>query len=144
MTKILIIDDDEAISSIYQATFQKAAFEVVTAYDGQSGVEKAKAEHPDLILLDQVMPDIKGTDVLKILRGDPSTQSIPIALLSNFGQAEIVKDAISQGAIDYILKYQIEPEDLVGKVKRILQEVKTTSGSSGAPNSGTNTGTGAP
>lgn len=137
MTKILIIDDDEAISSIYQTTFQKAGFEVVAAYDGQSGVEKAKAEHPNLILLDQVMPDIKGTDVLKILRSDPGTQSIPVALLSNFGQAEIVKDAISQGAIDYILKYQIEPQDLVGKVKRILQEVQASAGS--PSNAGTST-----
>lgn len=126
MTKILIIDDDEAISSIYQATFEKAGLQVVTAYDGQSGIEKAKSEKPDLILLDQVMPDIKGTDVLKILRGDPQTQNIPVALLSNFGQAEIVKEAISQGAIDYILKYQIEPQDLVGKVKRILQEARTS------------------
>ncbi len=126
MIKLLIIDDDEALRAIYETAFRKDGFEVVIASDGTTGIQKAKSEKPDLILLDQVMPDMQGTAVLKSLKSDPETKNIPVALLSNFGQNEIVQESLSQGAIDYILKYQIDPLDLVNKVKNILKEAQST------------------
>src|SRR3989344_1470594 len=121
MAKILIIDDDQAITTVFETTLKKEGFNVITAPDGQSGIEKAKAEKPDLILLDQILPDIKGNEVLKTLKADPATQNIIIALLSNFGQNELVQEAINSGAADYILKYQVEPSDLIIKVKDLLK-----------------------
>lgn len=122
MAKILLIDDDEALTTVFATALKEAGFEIVTATNGEDGLNKAKTEKPDLILLDQVLPDINGNDVLKSLKENPETQSIPVAMLSNFGQNELVQTALNQGALDYILKYQIEPEDLISKVKTILKE----------------------
>ncbi|MCL5439215.1 MAG: response regulator [Patescibacteria group bacterium] len=122
--KILIVDDDDAILTIFSTALKKNNFEVITAKDGASGLEMAKNQKPDLILLDQILPDVKGNDLLPKLKQDQATQSIPVAMLSNFGQKEIVEEAMKQGAEDYILKYQIEPEDLVKKINDILKVKK--------------------
>ncbi len=124
MAKILLIDDDEALTTVFATALKEAGFEMVTATNGEDGLNKAKTEKPDLILLDQVLPDINGNDVLKSLKENPETQVIPVAILSNFGQNELVQTALNQGALDYILKYQIEPEDLINKVKGMLKETQ--------------------
>lgn len=120
--KILIIDDDDALATIFSGALSQSGFETITASSAKAGLDKAKIEKPDFILLDQVLPDITGNDTLRILKQDPQTKSIPVAMLSNFGQSELVQDAISQGAMDYILKYQVEPKDLVTKVTELLKE----------------------
>ncbi len=125
--KILLIDDDQALAILFGTTFRTEGFEVITAYDGKSGIEKAKQEKPDFILLDQILPDIKGNDVLKTVKSDPDTKAIPIALLSNFGQNELIQEAMSLGAVDYILKYQVEPKDLVIKVRQLSTEAAQSS-----------------
>lgn len=126
MAKILLIDDDKDLSTVFETALKKAGFEVVTAATGEEGLTKVKTENPNLILLDQILPDLKGNEVLKKLKEDPQTQNIPVALLSNFGQNELIQEAIGQGAADYILKYQIEPEDLVKKVNALLKGPETT------------------
>ncbi len=122
MAKILIVDDDQALLTVFATALQKADFEIITASTGNEGFEKAKSEQPNLVLLDQVLPDINGNDVLKKLKEDPQTKDLLVAMLSNFGQNELVNQAIQTGALDYILKYQIEPEDLVNKVNGFLKE----------------------
>jgi len=119
--KILIIDDDENLSAIFEAALQKNGLETIYALNGQSGIDKTKSEKPDLVLLDQVLPDISGNEVLKTLKMDLATQNIPVLMLSNFSQEELVKEAINNGAADYIFKYQVEPQDLVNKVKQALK-----------------------
>jgi len=119
--KVLIIDDDENISAVFETALQKNGLETVFALNGKSGLDKARSEKPDLILLDQVLPDISGNEVLKTLKMDAQTQSIPVLILSNFSQEELVKEAINNGAMDYIFKYQVEPQDLVSKVKQALK-----------------------
>lgn len=120
--KVLLIDDDEALKTIFQATLEKAGFTVVTAPDGKSGLEKAKVEKPEFILLDQILPDMKGNEILATLKEDVDTKAIPVAMLSNYGQSELVQDAINHGAVDYILKYQVEPQDLVTKINDLMKE----------------------
>ena len=119
--KVLIVDDDENLSAIFETALQKSGLETVFALNGKGGIDKAKSEKPDLILLDQVLPDISGNEVLKTLKMDSQTQNIPIIILSNFSQEELVKEAINNGAMDYIFKYQVEPQDLVNKVKQALK-----------------------
>ena len=119
--KVLIVDDDENLGAVFEAAFQKNGLETSFALNGKSGIDKAKQEKPNLILLDQVLPDISGNEVLKTLKADPETQQIPIIILSNFSQEELVKEAINGGAMDYIFKYQVEPQDLVNKVKQALR-----------------------
>ena len=119
--KVLIVDDDEALSLVLDTTFKKNGFDTVLAANGQTGIDKAKTEKVDLILLDQILPDISGNEILKLLKIDPATQNIPVIILSNFSQEELVKEAINNGAKDYVFKYQVEPLDLVSKVKSTLK-----------------------
>jgi|SRR5579885_2913582 len=123
--KILIIDDDEMIANIWKLALQQEGFTVLHSSNGKDGIDQATRELPDIILLDQIMPDMKGNDVLQILKNDPQTKHIPIALVSNYSETNLMEEAIKQGAIDYILKYQVEPVDLVQKVKQLTQEAQT-------------------
>ncbi len=121
MAKILLVDDDQSILTIFESALKNAGFDVITAMDGKTGLEKATSEHPNLVFLDQVLPDMNGNDVLKTMKQDPNLKPIPVALLSNFGQNQLVQDALAQGAVDYILKYQVEASDLVTKAQEILK-----------------------
>ena len=82
--KVLLIDDDEDLSNIFTAALTKDGFETDFSLTGQEGLEKAKTVKPDCILLDQVLPDMSGNDILKTLKADELTKNIPVILLSNF------------------------------------------------------------
>ncbi len=123
--KVLIIDDDANITEIWKIMLKQNGFEVLSAIDGRSGIDQAKSQKPDFILIDQIMPDMKGNDVLKTLKEDPTTNMIPMAMASNYSDSQLMQEAIQQGALDYILKYQVEPMDLVNKIKNLLQEVQS-------------------
>lgn len=120
--KILLIDDDQALTAIFQTALQKAGFEVITANEGKKGIEEVQNQKPDFVLLDQVLPDMPGNDILKAIKADDAMKNTPVAMLSNFGQNELVQDAINHGALDYILKYQVEPQDLVNKVNELAKQ----------------------
>lgn len=122
---VLMIDDDPALVTVITTALQTEGFQTITASDGKSGIERAKNGKPNFILLDQVLPDIQGNEVLASLKNDPDTKDIPVALLSNFNKPELMQQAINMGAIDYILKYQIEPKDLINKIKSLSQESQT-------------------
>lgn len=121
MLKVLLIDDDEAVITVFSIALQKDGFQTITAGEGKAGLEKAKTEKPDLILLDQVLPDIPGNEVLKQLKSDESTKNIPVIILSNFSQEELVKQALDEGALDYVFKYQVATSDVVEKVEEALK-----------------------
>lgn len=122
--KILIVDDDEAITMIYSTALSKAGYEVISSTTGLGGVEKAKSEKPDLVLLDQVLTDIPGNEVLRTLKADAETKNMPVVILSNYTQNQLMKEALQIGALDYMLKYQIDPEYLIERVGDLLKESK--------------------
>lgn len=122
--KILIVDDDEAITMIYTTALNKAGYEVISSTTGLGGIEKAKSEKPDLVLLDQVLTDIPGNEVLRTLKADPETKDMAVVILSNYTQNQQMKEAIQIGALDYMLKYQIDPEYLIERVGDLLKESK--------------------
>lgn len=119
--KILIIDDDQMLIDVWSMVLKKEGYEVVTASSGREGLEMAKTDNPAFILLDQIMPDMKGNEVLALLKEDPQTSSIQVAMASNYSENELMQEAIQKGAVDYILKYQIDPQDLVSKIKNLTQ-----------------------
>ncbi len=120
--KVLLIDDDEAISVVFSTALSKEGFETVHAGTGQEGIDKAGSETPDLILLDEILPDMQGNQVLSKLKADEKTKGIPVLILSNFSQEELIKQAINEGAIDYIFKYQAATSDVINKVKQVLNK----------------------
>lgn len=120
--KILLVDDEADTAAVFQTVLKQAGYEVTIAGNGQVALATAKEQPFDLILLDQMMPDMSGNEVLKSLKEDPIATKIPVAMLTNFSHDELVTQALGRGAVDYILKYQISHEDLVKKVKEILGE----------------------
>ena len=120
MKKVLLVDDEIAVATIFETALKNGGYEVKIASSGKGGLDLAKAEPFDLILLDQMPPDMSGNQVLKALKQDQATANIPISMLTNFGHETMVKDALYAGAVDYILKYQVSTDDLVAKVKTMV------------------------
>jgi DNA-binding response OmpR family regulator len=104
MKRILVIDDLPENVFMLQDRLEHEGFEVITAYDGKSGMEKAYSEHPDLVLLDVMMPDITGIEVCKTLVTDKKTSDIPIILVTAKSGAEDTREGLEAGAFDYIKK----------------------------------------
>lgn len=122
MKTILLVDDEKETAAVFETALSSAGYQVIVAENGTKALEEAKKTNFDLILLDQMMPDISGNEVLRTLRSNESTKAIPVAMLTNFGHDELVKEALNLGANDYILKYKIAPSDLIVKVKRLVGE----------------------
>lgn len=122
--RILIIDDDQTLVEVWSIILKENGYEVILSVNGKDGLNQAKSQKPDLILLDEIMPDMIGNEVLQALKGDPQTTVIPVAVISNYSEGQLMQDAIKLGAIDYILKYQVDPQDLVNKIRDLLRETK--------------------
>ncbi len=122
--KILLVEDDSFLAGMYVAKLNLDNFEVTLASDGEEGLKKAKSDHPDIILLDIILPKMSGFDVLKAVKKDAATSKIPVLLLTNLGQKEDVKKGIALGAVDYLIKAHFMPSEVIEKVKKILQGKK--------------------
>jgi CheY-like chemotaxis protein len=131
MTKVLIVEDDPLVSRMYQKVLKYEGMEVVSAENGRDGVQAAKDQKPDLILLDIMMPKMNGIEVLEVLKADNGTAGIPVVMLTNLPGTQDAENAMSRGARDYLVKSQFKPKDVAIKVKEILavivsQPVNTT------------------
>ena len=118
--KVLLIEDEEMIGEMYRTKFESEGFEFVCGKDGEGGLELAKKEKPDIILLDIIMPKLDGFSVLKELKKDTKTKKIKIILLTNLGQDEDVKKGKAMGANDYLVKANFTPSQVVEKVREVL------------------------
>jgi CheY-like chemotaxis protein len=90
------------------------------ADNGQDGLEKARSEKPDAILLDIMMPSMNGLEVLKKLKADPDTKKIPVIMLTNLGGDKDVKTALMMGAVKYIVKAETTPKQVLDQVEEII------------------------
>ncbi len=117
-TKVLAVDDAPDVRRLIQIKLKKAGFEVITAVDGQDGVEKALAEEPDVILMDVMMPRMDGYTAVKTIKAEMDPAPI-ILMLTAKGQEEDVIAGLSGGADDYIIK-PFAPRELISRVKVAL------------------------
>lgn len=120
--KILLIEDDKFLRKVIVHKLITEGYEVVQAIDGEKGIVAAKEEKPDLILLDLVLPEIDGFEVLAILKKDKETFNIPVIVLSNLGEKENVEKGLKMGATDYLIKARLEPSEIAERVERILNK----------------------
>jgi len=120
--KIVLIEDDVTLAKMYERKFISDEYEVVLAYDGLEGLAKATKEKPDLILLDIMLPKLDGLALFKKLRSQPQTFTTPVILLTNFGQEDAVFECFKLGAIDYLVKTDVTPQQVVQKVENFLRE----------------------
>ncbi len=116
--KILIVDDSPTERAFLESVLTKAGFAVVTAVSGEDGVEKAKAEIPDLILMDVVMPGLNGFQATRAITREESTKHIPVFICTTKDQETDKIWGMRQGAKDYLVK-PVNPEDLVAKIKAL-------------------------
>jgi adenylate cyclase len=123
---ILVVDDDPVIQKLLSVNFEMEGYRVVTAGDGVEGLERIADDMPDLVLLDVMMPRMDGLEVVRRLKADVSTSSIPVILLSAKAQATDVSGGLDAGADDYITK-PFDPLELLDKVAGLI----------GAPEAGT-------
>ena len=117
--RILIMDDTKDILLVVSRRLKSWGYEVVTASSGEDGLRVAESQPPDLILLDIMMPKMKGRDVCAHLKSNPKTQGIPVIFLTALGLADHVKAGMDLGAEDYVVK-PFEPEDLKQRIKICL------------------------
>ncbi|HEX7456338.1 MAG TPA: response regulator [Candidatus Nanoarchaeia archaeon] len=120
--KILIVDDEAPVREIYYKEFTQAGFKVCLAEDGEEGVLEAGKESPDLILLDVMLPKMSGIDVLKALKKNELTKKIPVLMLSNLGEEQIIKEGFSLGADGYLLKVSYTPAQVVEECRKFLEK----------------------
>ena len=120
MNKILYVEDNE--DNVYMLTrrLKRKGFELVIAVDGLEGVEKARSEKPDLILMDLSLPKMDGWAATRIIKSDEATREIPIIALSAHAMEEHKASAIASGCDDYDTK-PVDMERLIKKIKRLLE-----------------------
>ena len=117
--KVLVVDDDPVIVRLLEVNFEMEGFTVVTAVDGQDGVDKARAEQPDVVVSDVMMPKLNGLELAATLKADEATKHIPIVLLSAKAQVDDIRSGLDAGADDYVTK-PFEPLDLIDRVTKLL------------------------
>ncbi|MFV2058665.1 MAG: PleD family two-component system response regulator [Thiohalomonadales bacterium] len=119
MTSILIVDDSPTEIHVLRTMLEKNGYNVSSASSGEEGIEKAKTEHPDMILMDVVMPGMNGFQAARQITGNPETSSIPVIIVSTKDQETDKVWGLRQGAKDYITKPAVEKE-LIAKISNIL------------------------
>jgi DNA-binding response OmpR family regulator len=117
MPKILIIEDEVALSNVLTDRFKQEGFTVLQAFDGEVGLALALKEVPDLILLDIVMPKMDGMEVLRKLRTDQIGDKIEVILLTNLGDSSKILEGKDLRVTDYLIKSNFKIEDVVEMVK---------------------------
>lgn len=122
MAKILIIEDEASLRNAMVDFLNEENFEAIGAEDGEVGIQLAKKEIPDLILLDIILPKKDGFEVLTELKNDESTKKIPVILLTNLESPEDIEKAFAKGVTTYLVKSNYKLEDIVKKIKETLPQ----------------------
>jgi DNA-binding response OmpR family regulator len=120
VSKVLLVEDDFSLRDIYSARFQAEGYTLVTASDGEEALATAMREHPDLIVLDVMMPKISGFDVLDILRSTPETKDTKVIMMTALSQETDRQRGEALGVNKYLVKSQVTLEDVVATVKQVL------------------------
>jgi DNA-binding response OmpR family regulator len=122
MQKIFIIEDDEIVAEIYKDKLQAEGYEVEVAHDGESGYLRLKTFKPDLLLLDMMVPELAGVDILIMLRGKEAFKDLPIIAFS--GSAELLEDATRLGATRVLSKGEHLPNQIVARITEVIAALR--------------------
>ena len=119
-SRVLLVEDDYFLRNLLLHKLNQEKLSVETAVNGKEALEKAKNLLPKVIILDLVLPDIDGFDVLKSLKDQEMTKKIPVLVVSNLGQKDEIEKCLNLGANDYLIKANFTPKEIVEKVKNYL------------------------
>jgi two-component system phosphate regulon response regulator PhoB len=123
---VLVIEDEQDVVDLLRYNLNRAGFTVSIAETGLKGLEKARAERPDVIVLDLMLPEMTGDKVCKALKGDESTAAIPVVMLTAKGRTEDRIEGFELGADDYVPK-PFSPKELVLRVQALVRRLQTSS-----------------
>lgn len=117
---ILLVEDDQFLAKILGKTLESNGYNVTYAITGKEGLAKAGHADPQLIVLDIILPDIDGFELLGKFKANPRVKNVPVIIVSNLGQEEDVQRGMALGASDYIIKSDLSLNDIVAKVKKYV------------------------
>ena len=120
--KVLFIEDDPAVAEMYKLKLELDGYTVTVAKDGEEGLRIATETPPDIIFLDTRLPKMDGFAVLERLRSTERTAEVPVIILSNYGERELVDRGLKLGALEYLIKSQTTPANLSRGVEGWLKE----------------------
>ncbi|MEK7560820.1 MAG: response regulator [Patescibacteria group bacterium] len=120
MTTILFIEDENALQSAATYALEKEGYTILSALDGETGLELAKTKKPDIILLDLILPKKDGFTVLAELKSNDATRDIPIIILSNLESSADVEKALALGGTIYLVKASYSLNEVMNKVQEVL------------------------
>ena len=122
MTKkiILVAEDEAMLAEVTKMRLESLGYAVITAENGKEGAFKAMSEKPDLMLVDIMMPEVSGIDMIKIVRANSDLKNVPIIVVSALGRSSDIEDAMKAGANDYVVK-PYASEDLIKRIANLLK-----------------------
>jgi len=120
--RILLIEDDKFLLKLYSDKLAREGYSVSMAITGEEGLGKVKQEKPDLVLLDVILPQKNGFDILREMKADETVKHIPVVLLTNLGQESDIKTGMDLGAADYLVKTDFSITKLPEIVNRHIKE----------------------
>ena len=118
--RILFVEDDDALAGVYLVRLQAEGFDTKRVANGEAALAEAVKFHPDLVLLDVMMPKVNGFDVLDILRNTPETANLKVIILTALSQDSDRKRAEELGVDDYLVKSQVVISDVIARIKELL------------------------
>lgn len=119
--RILVVDDDKTLREMYAERLKHDGYEVLTATNGEEGLEIALTQQPAVILLDLMMPKKGGLGVLEVLKSQPTTEHIPVMILTAYPEEEYRDKSTRAGAAHFIAKSETTPAEVVAKVEALLR-----------------------
>lgn len=119
--KILLVEDDSDQILIYKSKFELEGFDLIVADSGNKAKKAAVNDKPDLILLDLLLKNENGLDILAEFKNNPETKDIPVIVFTNFDTEKTQDEAMKLGAVKYIVKAQVTPTEMIEKVRKILE-----------------------
>jgi DNA-binding response OmpR family regulator len=122
MKKVILIEDDKFLSKMYaEKLLLEPDLEVLTLENGVKAIETIRREKPDLILLDIILPDINGVQILKQIKTDEVLKTTRVLMLTNLNEKDYINEAMSLGAEGYLIKAHFTPNEVVDKIRQILR-----------------------
>jgi DNA-binding response OmpR family regulator len=125
--EVLLVEDHAALAGLYAIGLEGEGYVVTVAPDGLTALKLARADEPDLIVLDIGLPELDGLGVLELLRAGSQTQAIPVLVFSSCDDPETVRRAFELGATDYLLKSDTTPRQLAQQVRRVIGDADARS-----------------
>ena len=120
--RVLFVEDDPTVAQMYRLKLELDGYQVIMAKDGEEGLRLAEEIEPDIIFLDIRLPKVDGFAVLEGLRSREETRNVPVVILSNYGEQELVERGLKLGALEYLIKSQTTPANLSRGVEGWLRE----------------------